>query len=86
MPNAFTPNGDGINDTFQPKGHGIVKYDLMVFDRWGEKLFHTTDFFKGWDGIFKGELSKDDTYVWQIVVKNAEGKSKSLKGIVTLVK
>ncbi len=86
VPNAFTPNGDGINDTFQPKGHGIVKYDMMVFDRWGEKLFHTTDFFKGWDGIFKGELSKDDTYVWQIVVKNAEGKSKSLKGIVTLVK
>ena len=86
VPNAFTPNGDGINDTFQPKGHGIVQYDLMVFDRWGEKLFHTTDFFKGWDGIFKGELSKDDTYVWQIVVKNTLGKSKSLKGIVTLVK
>jgi gliding motility-associated-like protein len=86
VPNAFTPNGDGVNDTFQPKGHGIVYYDLTVFDRWGEKLFHTNDFFKGWDGIFKGELSKNDTYVWQIAVKGASGKSKSLKGIVTLIK
>ncbi len=86
VPNAFTPDGDGLNDLFQPKGHGIVSYDLMVFDRWGEKLFHTNDFSKGWDGMFRGTLSKEDTYVWQIVVKNKEGKSKELKGIVTLIR
>jgi len=86
VPNAFTPNGDGVNDLFQPKGYGIKKYNLMVFDRWGEKLFFTEDFFKGWDGTYKGNLCKDDTYTWKIAVQGPDGKTKDLVGIVTLLK
>ena len=86
VPNIFTPNGDGVNDTFQPKGYGIVKYNLQVFDRWGEKLYETTDFTKGWDGTFKGKLSKEESYIWKIVVNNAQGKIKEYTGHVSILK
>ena len=84
VPNAFTPNGDGINDTFFPKGHGIVKFDVAIFDRWGEKLFNTSDFFQGWDGTFKGEDCKNDVYVWKINVTMPNSKVKTYTGHVTL--
>ncbi|MEI8136537.1 MAG: T9SS type B sorting domain-containing protein, partial [Bacteroidota bacterium] len=84
VPNALTPNGDGINDTFFPKGHGIVKYDLAIFDRWGEKLFSTSDFFQGWDGTFKGEDCKNDVYVWKINVTMPNSKVKKYNGHVTI--
>jgi gliding motility-associated-like protein len=86
VPNVFTPNGDDLNDTFQPKGYGITDYQMMIFDRWGEKLYQTKDFFKGWDGFYKSQLCKEDTYVWKINVSNRHGKSKELCGIVTLLK
>src|SRR5262249_19541878 len=44
IPTAFTPNGDGINDTFQPKGRGLSKYTLTIYDRGGGKIFQTSDF------------------------------------------
>ena len=66
VPNAFTPNGDGLNDIFQPKGFGVVKYELRIFDRWGDELFYTQDFAKGWDGTIKGITGKDDVYTWKI--------------------
>lgn len=84
VPNAFTPNGDGINDTFFPKGYNIIKYDMMIFDRWGEKLFYTADFFNGWDGTFKGEDCKEDVYVWKISVTTPDSKTKTYTGHVTL--
>lgn len=86
VPNAFTPNGDGINDIFFPKGHGILKYDMMIFDRWGERLFTTSDFFEGWDGSFKGEPCKADVYVWKINVTLPNSKVKTYTGHVTLQK
>jgi gliding motility-associated-like protein len=89
VPNAFTPNGDGINDTFQPKGFGIEKYEMQIYDRWGEKVFETTEFEKGWDGnyISRGELiSKDDTYTWRIKATSVFGKAHEYTGHVTLIK
>jgi gliding motility-associated-like protein len=84
VPNAFTPNGDGINDTFFPKGHGILKYNMAIFDRWGEKLFTTSDFFQAWDGNFKGEECKNDVYVWKISVTMPNSKVKTYTGHVTI--
>jgi gliding motility-associated-like protein len=49
-PNAFTPDGDGVNDVFLPRVVGAREYDLAVFDRWGERIFHTQDPKAGWDG------------------------------------
>jgi gliding motility-associated-like protein len=89
VPNAFTPNEDGFNDVFQPKGFGIVKYELNIFDRWGERLFHTKEFTEAWDGTFQGrgsKLCKEDVYVWLINVTDVFGKSHELKGHVTLIR
>lgn len=86
VPNAFTPNDDGFNDTFFAKGYGIVKFEMNIFDRWGEKVFSTNDMRNAWDGTFRGKLCKDDTYVWKINLTNVFGKSHELKGHVTLMK
>lgn len=87
VPNAFTPNGDGVNDVFFPKGFGIVSYELFIFDRWGEKLFHTNKFEEGWAGNYSGrndEPVPNDTYVWLIKLTNVRGKSLELNGKVTV--
>jgi gliding motility-associated-like protein len=87
VPNSFTPNGDGLNDTFQPKGRGILKYELTVFDRWGEQLYATKDFHQGWKGTKNGnDVLKEDTYVWKILITGASGKQKEYIGHVTLIK
>jgi gliding motility-associated-like protein len=84
VPNSFTPNGDGINDIFLPKGKGLTKYNLMIFDRWGQKLFETSEFTVGWDGAFKGLECKQDTYVWKITASFPQGKVKEYTGHITL--
>jgi len=66
VPNAFTPNKNGVNDVFIPKGEGIVNFDMKIFDRWGEMLFETKDFNKGWDGTFKDRIVEQGIYVWII--------------------
>lgn len=89
VPNAFTPNGDGLNEIFQPKGFGIVKYNLKIFDRWGEKIFETGTFEEGWDGTYQGrgdKIIQNGVYTWLIEVTNVFGKAHELKGHVTLIK
>lgn len=89
VPNAFTPNEDGFNDTFYPKGFGIVKYELYIFDRWGEKVYHTKEFTDSWNGTYQGrgnKICKEDTYTWLINVTDVFGKSHELKGHVTLIR
>lgn len=89
VPNAFTPNGDGVNDVFFPKGFGIVKYELNIFDRWGERLFTTNKFEEGWPGNYTGrteDIVPNGVYVWQIRLVNVMGKSKELTGKVTVTK
>jgi gliding motility-associated-like protein len=92
VPNTFTPNGDGLNDIFQPKGFGVVKYELNIFDRWGEKVFSTTEFEKGWDGTMQSKkdvkygIIEDGTYSWLINATSVFGKSHELKGHVVLMK
>ncbi len=86
VPNSFTPNNDGLNDIFQPKGFGITKYELRIFNRWGEELLFTNDFAQGWDGTFKGKLAEEDTYTWAINLTNVFGKAHELTGSVTVMK
>jgi gliding motility-associated-like protein len=87
VPDAFTPNGDGTNDTFSPKGYGIVKYEIAIFDKWGEQIFYSHDFSVQWDGKYKGiPVVKEDTYVWKISVTGVDGKARELCGTVTLLK
>ena len=60
VPNVFTPNGDNENDQFLPVTTGIKLYELMVFDRWGKKLFQTFDLKMGWDGTYNGERCQNE--------------------------
>ncbi len=86
IPNAFTPSEDGINDVFQPKGYGILKYNIAIYDRWGEKLYTSKNIFEGWDGTYNGQLCKDDVYIWKITVTNIFHKQKDYVGHVSLIR
>jgi gliding motility-associated-like protein len=89
VPSVFTPNADGLNDVFQPKGFGISKYEISIFDRWGEMVFTTKEFTQGWDGTIKGrqaKLASDGSYVWQIKLTNVFGEAKEITGHVILMK
>jgi gliding motility-associated-like protein len=87
IPNAFSPDGNGINDTFFGKGKGIIKYELMIFDRWGNFIFYADDINKGWDGkANKGaETAQQDIYVWKVNLTDIFNKIHSFIGTVTLV-
>jgi len=88
IPNTFTPNDDGTNDGFKAKGYNIIKFKLTIFDRWGHKVFETTDMDNAWDGTTKGssEPIKDDVYVWKANVIDINNKTHDLIGHVTLLK
>ncbi len=89
VPNAFTPNFDGVNDVFMAKGEGIKDFRLYIFDRWGNQVFYSEDIMKGWDGRFQAkgdDIVQEDVYVWKIELKNYKGEPKQLKGTVSLLK
>jgi len=89
VPNAFTPDGDGINDFFFPVVSGIdpLTYEFMIFNRWGELIFESQNQAVTWDGTHKGLMSQEDVYVWKIKVKDAiRGEKHEYIGHVTLLK
>ena len=86
MPNAFSPNGDGLNDLFRiPSGVLIEIKEFSVFDRWGNKVFTTRLANKGWDGSFNGKPANTGSYVYIIKGTNYQG-TVSVKGNVVLVR
>lgn len=88
VPNAFTPDGDGINDTFFGKGEYIEDFEMYIFDRWGENIFTSNSMNNSWDGTYRGsEQPKPDVYVYKIKVKDSiKGDYHFYEGHVTLVK
>lgn len=90
IPNAFTPNGDGINDTFGGVGEGITDYTMQIFDRWGNLLFESNNIDFQWDGNYKNEVVPTGVYVFKLSAKGLglNGKTKKLinrTGSVTVV-
>jgi gliding motility-associated-like protein len=86
IPNAFTPNGDGTNDIFHAYGKGIRDYEMIIFDRWGSEIFHSTSIFKSWDGTYKNTYCENDVYIYKIIIHDPFGESKEYVGHVTLVR
>ena len=86
VPNAFTPNSDGNNDNLFVRGQNIETLRFMIFDRWGERVFESTDQNSGWDGTFKGELLDPDVYVYHLKVKCIDGQENLIKGNITLLR
>ncbi|MCF8277675.1 MAG: PKD domain-containing protein [Flavobacteriales bacterium] len=86
IPNAFTPNGNRLNDGFTAKGIGIEKFEMTIFNRWGTELYYTARIDEPWDGIYKGMLLPSDSYVYRIEIVDVKGESKKFTGSVNLVR
>jgi gliding motility-associated-like protein len=89
VPNAFTPDGDGLNDIFIPKGYlnEWDFYEFSIYNRFGQMLFITNDVFEGWNGTYRGELSPQGVYAWKLQVRHKPGdKIITLDGTVTLLR
>ena len=90
LPNAFTPNGDGLNDIFRavPKYDYIREYQLTIYNRWGQQIFECNDIDCGWDGNYNGKASPNGAYIYKIVYEEISrpGQTKTLNGSVILVR
>lgn len=88
LPTAFSPNGDGVNDIFR-----IVRWlnidklkEFAVYNRWGNKVFSTTDILEGWDGVYLDMEQPMSTYVWMVIANTRDDQEVLFKGNVTLVR
>jgi gliding motility-associated-like protein len=92
IPNTFSPNADGVNDNFFPRGTGIFRLEGMrIFNRWGELVFEKKNFQanqenEGWNGLYKGKPAEVDTYVYFVDIVCENGVVITYKGNVTLIR
>ncbi|MEI6947827.1 PKD domain-containing protein [Paraflavisolibacter sp. H34] len=87
VPNAFTPNGDGLNDVFRPIAAGIARIEYFrVFNRWGEMVFSTTINGQGWDGTIRGKKQPSAVYAWLVKAIDYTGRPFFAKGTMTLIR
>jgi gliding motility-associated-like protein len=88
IPDVFTPDGAGPNrnNTFIFSAENFKSMKMMVYNRWGEKLYETTDITKGWDGTTHGSKCADGVYVYKIEVVALDGKVYSYNGTFTLLR
>lgn len=85
IPNAFTPNGK--NRSFKPMIFGeIEKYEFIIFNRWGQVVFKSTDPSKGWDGRYGNDMQNNETFIWICRYKLANEPMKEEKGVVLLIR
>jgi len=86
IPNAFTPDGDKLNESFSVKGYGITQIDMLIFDRWGEKIWEGHQLDDSWDGTYKGKLVENDVYVYKIKVRDVFKKWHDYIGKVNVIR
>lgn len=88
LPNAFTPDNDGINDRFFAKGDHITTFRLEIFNRWGETVYSSDDLTESWDGTYKSLPAKSDLYTWKVTYKTTCTAALILEktGHVTLIR
>lgn len=86
IPNAFSPNGDGVNDEFKPEGKFILNYRLTIINNWGNVVFTTTDPEEGWDGTFNGRPMVSGAYAYLVEATDYEGNKEPRSGTVTLIR
>jgi gliding motility-associated-like protein len=87
MPNAFSPNADGINDIFKPEAGGHPKeYVMHIYNRWGQTVFSSFNIAQGWDGNINGKPADIADYYYRISGKCVNGETINLKGVCTLIR
>ncbi len=87
VPNAFSPNGDGLNDIIKIWARkNINAQEFRIYNRWGQQVFYTNDISRGWDGRFNGVEQGAGTYYYLIRVAYPDGRAQMLKGDITLLR
>ena len=88
IPNMFTPNGDGLNDTWKPIMSEYAKegYQMSIVDRWRQRVFYTTNTEAAWDGTVKGKkVAPNTVYYYQVIVRDFTGQEYEFRGRVTVL-
>lgn len=85
IPNAFSPNGDLINDNFSVVINDVLSYQLTIWNRWGELVFETNDPWGNWNGTYKGKESPQDVYTYKVIFEDSYGQHSQV-GILTLLR
>jgi gliding motility-associated-like protein len=86
VPNAFSPNVDGINDFLKVHHRGIKEFQMSVYNRWGEKIFYTSDIDEGWNGTYGNQPVTVGVYVWSIRYAKTDGSVRTQSGNVSVLK
>jgi gliding motility-associated-like protein len=86
VPNIFSPNDDGFNDILFVRGRGVRDFTFIIYDRWGGKVFTTTELTNGWNGKYHGELAGNAVYVYYLTADMDDGSKVNRKGTITLVR
>ncbi|MES2617549.1 MAG: gliding motility-associated C-terminal domain-containing protein [Bacteroidota bacterium] len=86
VPDAFSPNGDGINDVFKPEAVGIKTIKVSIFNRWGEMMYQSDSKTEGWDGTFLGKDAQQGMYLYTIEAKGLFGPVQYFKGMLLLMR
>jgi gliding motility-associated-like protein len=90
IPNAFTPNQDGLNDRFRPVTYcgGIDRYSLQIWNRWGELVYQSEDPYQGWDGTYRGKRQELGSYIWHLDISfqdRGRMRNRTTTGTLTLL-
>ncbi len=85
VPNTFTPNGDGLNDSFGIAGEAIKELHLVIYNRWGQKIFETNNINDRWDGTFNGTLAPQGSYSYNVSAQGPTGAIQNKKGTFNLI-
>lgn len=93
FPNAFSPNGDGINDKISVRSLFVYDHTLLngrnfkleIFNRWGERVYLSFSIEDEWDGLYKGAVVQSGVYIYQLKVMGVDNRSYSMKGTITIV-
>jgi gliding motility-associated-like protein len=85
-PNAFSPNGDGLNDLFELKGIYIADYHFMLFDRWGALIYESFSLDDHWNGTWRKKPCQEGVYVWRVDARGFDGTVIDMRGTCTLIR
>ncbi len=86
LSNAFSPNGDGVNDVLEVKGVISSEFEMRIYNGWGEVIFQTDDAAKSWDGKIKGQLVPVGTYAYAVRYLDRSGKYLTQRGVIHLIR
>ena len=85
IPNTFTPNGDGLNDTFGVAGEAILEFNMKIFNRWGQLIYETSNANERWDGTYLGQKVPMSTYVYKVTASSPNGARQNKEGNINVV-